>query len=118
MIYLAIPYSHPDKEVRERRFRIANRVAAKLIKQGKTVFSPISHSHPINECGTDFGWKYWKPFDIAMLSMCNKIIVIDISGWDTSEGVACELEFARRNGISIEHITPTPEDLMEEDYRW
>ncbi|HHK42524.1 MAG TPA: DUF1937 family protein, partial [Planctomycetaceae bacterium] len=37
----------PDPSVREFRFREACRAAAKLMRLGKAVFSPIAHSHCI-----------------------------------------------------------------------
>jgi hypothetical protein len=34
MLYPACPYSHPNPVIREKRFRTANRVAAKLMQSG------------------------------------------------------------------------------------
>jgi hypothetical protein len=44
MIYLASPYSHPDRAVREERFRGACRATAALLRSGHAVFSPIAHA--------------------------------------------------------------------------
>jgi hypothetical protein len=63
MIYLASPYSHPDAEVRERRFDAACRAAAALICQGKTIFSPIAHSHAICRYGVPLDWRFWQRHD-------------------------------------------------------
>lgn len=49
LTYLACPYSHPDRDVRQRRFDQVNAAAAWLILNEQMVFSPISHSHPISE---------------------------------------------------------------------
>jgi len=59
MIYLACPYSHPDSNVREYRFKMANRAAAKLMRDGHIVYSPISHTHPIAmEGDLPLDWAY------------------------------------------------------------
>jgi len=61
MIYLATPYSDPDPEVREFRYREVNKAAAQLISEGHHVFSPISHTHPIAQAGDlPTGWDYWR----------------------------------------------------------
>ena len=44
LVYLAVPYSHPDTAIRELRFYEANVAAAKLMQVGWLVFSPISHT--------------------------------------------------------------------------
>ncbi len=59
MIYLASPYSHPDARVRQRRFEEACQAAAAITRAGLSVFSPISHSHPIARYGVPTGWDYW-----------------------------------------------------------
>lgn len=46
-IYLATPYSHKDDKVRRERFDAVNIVAARLMRQGFLVFSPII-AHPPN----------------------------------------------------------------------
>jgi len=51
LIYLASPFSHPDPAVREQRFEAACRAAADLIRQGKSIFSPIAHSYGICRYG-------------------------------------------------------------------
>ena len=59
MIYLACPYSHPDNNVREHRFKMANRAAAKLMGEGHIIYSPISHTHPIAvEGDLPLDWAY------------------------------------------------------------
>ncbi len=88
MIYLAIPYSHPDPEVREQRFQTANTVAACLMAAGHHVFSPISHTHPIALAGDlPLGWDFWAEYDRQILSICNMVIVLCVDGWLESKGV-------------------------------
>ena len=87
MIYLASPYSHPDVTVREARFREACRTAARLMRAGRVVFSPIAHGHPIAEYGLPTNWRFWERFDRQQLDRCEELVVLMLDGWRESEGV-------------------------------
>ena len=105
LIYLAVPYSHEDKEVRHYRFEQANKAAGKLMSDGKKVFSPISHTHPIAEvCDLPKGWDYWSEFDKAYMSHCHKIIVLCLEGWTESKGIMAELQIAYEMGLEVEYM--------------
>jgi len=96
LIYLASPYGHPDPAVREERFRAVCVVAARLMREGLYVFSPIAHTHPIAEAGDlPKGWDFWKGYDRVMLSACSELWVLCLPGWEESEGVAAEIQIAR-----------------------
>jgi hypothetical protein len=60
MIYLACPYTHPNPAVREQRFEAACVATASLMRSGKTVFSPIVHSHPLVHYGLPIEWEFWQ----------------------------------------------------------
>ena len=109
MIYLASPYSHEDASVREDRYRQVCLAAAMLKQQGSVVFSPIAHSHGIALClssdeSKDFA--YWSKFDLAILGMCNVLMVLTLLGWDSSVGIRAEIAEARRLGIPVYHLSP------------
>ena len=92
LIYLAVPYTHPDPNVKHERFSIANRVAAKLMQLGLYIFSPISHTHPIALAGDLPGnWEFWENFDRLYLAVSKQIIVVAIPGWRESVGVQNEI---------------------------
>lgn len=113
VIYLATPYSstvasqskelaatkpdYDDKEIREKRFKKVNEVAAKLWNAGFWVMSPISMTHPIAEEGylkKDFS--EWEQFNYYQVSVCHMVFVLCIDGWDKSVGVAKEIAFAQK----------------------
>lgn len=105
MIYLAVPYSHPDPEIREMRFRQANMAAGKLMAKGYRIFSPISHSHPIaidHGLPTDYRW--WREFDSEFLRMCDEVFVVKFDGWRESVGIREELKLARELGKPVTYL--------------
>lgn len=105
-MYLACPYSHPESEVREKRFVLANLAAGKLMKKGYIVFSPISHGHSIAQhCPIPTDWDYWKKFCTTYLSVCNTMFVLMAPGWEDSVGVKEEIKLAREFGIHVEFIS-------------
>ena len=106
LVYLACPYSHPDRKVREQRFVAANIAAALLMTdRGEAVFSPISHTHPIAKDGAlPLGWEFWSWYDRAVLSVCHKVYVLQLPGWQQSCGVAAETAIATEMGLPIEYL--------------
>ena len=108
MIYLASPYSHPDPEVREQRFKEVCRIAGDLMRNGALVFSPIAHSHPIAMTGDlPLASEYWERYNRAWLAACDSLLVCLIDGWHESKGIAAEMRIAEELGIPIE-LYPCP----------
>ena len=101
MIYLACPYTHSDPEVRRRRFDAVNRLAGRLILAGEIVYSPISHSHAITETGLPVTWDFWEKQSLAMLSVCDTLVVYCIDGWEQSIGVRAEIDAAEKAGKPV-----------------
>ena len=105
LIYLAVPYSHPDPAIRQQRFEIVNQVAATLMREGLHIFSPISHTHPITTCGDlPTSWEFWKEYDEAMLARCVSLMVLMLSGWRESIGVRAEIRIAENLGLPVRFI--------------
>ena len=105
LVYLAVPYSHVDLDVRVKRFEASNVATAELMKDGYYVFSPISMSHPIAEqCSTPGDWNFWAKFDTAFISCCHKLFVLTLDGWDKSIGVTAEIKIANDMGIQVIYL--------------
>ena len=105
MIYLASPYSHPEEEVRQRRFDAACRAAATLIRQGRTVFSPIAHSVAICRYGVPLDWRFWQRHDRCYLEACDEVVVLMLDGWGESVGVQAEIAIARDLGKPVTFLS-------------
>jgi nucleoside 2-deoxyribosyltransferase len=104
MIYLASPYSHKDPEIREQRFQSVCKHAARLMRQGHTVLSPIAHSHPIAQYDLPKDWNFWKNQDEEMMKACDVVYVLMIDGWQESIGVTAEIQWAKENNIPVVYM--------------
>lgn len=107
MIYLASPYSSPDRLVMKTRFLLAEQCTAHFLRAGDIVFSPIVHCHELAnkyQLPTDFN--FWKRYCIGMLTKADVFYILDIPGWKESVGVAGELEVARSMLLPCAMVTP------------
>jgi len=111
--YLACPYSHPDESVRVQRFEQVNEFAARLMRAGVMVFSPISHTHPIAQYGLPNSWAFWARYDRCIIEQCRGMIVCQFDGWDMSIGVAAEIEIS--TGLKQEIYYVCPQEAEEVD---
>lgn len=105
MIFLSSPYSHKDKGVIEQRVQLASKICAKMVANGEVVISPIVYGHTLlqyHEMPSD--WTFWKNYCETFLIKCDKLIVVKMEGWDTSEGVTAEIKFAIDNNIIVEYM--------------
>lgn len=48
---------------------------------------------------------YWLRQNLAFLSRCDKMYVLQLEGWEKSDGVQREIAFATEHNIPIEYIT-------------
>ncbi len=111
MIYLASAYSHPDARVRQHRFEQACQAAAAITRAGLSVFSPISHSHPIARFGVPTGWEFWARIDHEFLSKADLLAVLKLDGWQASAGVQAEIALAGELGLPVIYVEPGEMDL-------
>ena len=112
LIYVASPYSSPNRAVEETR-NINVAVAMGWLMNAYpelSFFSPICHTHPIATlCKLPGHWEYWKQYDEAMLSRCDEIWVLCLDGWQESKGVTTELELARGFNMVVRLVYPQPD---------
>jgi hypothetical protein len=105
VIYLASPYTHPDKAVEQQRYEAVSAVCAKLARKGDHVYSPIAHWHPIalaHNMPTDH--VYYKLANEAMIQLCSDMLVLRLPGWRESKGVQAEIDYARSIGCWVAYI--------------
>jgi hypothetical protein len=105
IIYLASPYTHPERMVKELRFHKVTEYTAKQVAEGNIVFSPITYGHLLSEfhdMPTDF--KFFENFCLTFLSKCDEMHILKIEGWEESEGIDQEEQFCYMNNIPVKYI--------------
>lgn len=112
MIYVAIPYSHPDPAVRERRYRLSNMATVALYLRGHVVFNPIGHSHNLVEFlpPEHDNHSFWMSKDTPLLRRCSTLVVLCLPGWEESRGVREEILEAEDLGLRIVKLHISPDD--------
>ncbi len=107
LAYLATPYSKYHLGISQ-AFIDAAKLAARLMLSGIKVYSPIAHTHPIATYGRidPHDHAIWLPFDEAMMTVCNTLIVAHMEGWDQSFGISCEIEFFEKARKPIFDLDP------------
>lgn len=103
-IYLAAPYSHPNPAVCLFRIKAVNRMAAKLLKEGHEVFSPLSMGHAIcSTCELPTDFSFWRATCLSMIEhWATHVYVLDLEGWKESVGVHEEMALAEKLGLVCE----------------
>lgn len=104
MLYIASPYSHEDAVVRRKRYNEVVGVTAKLTLDGWKVYSPIVHSHPLVEYAAsmpthdikrlkDKDHNFWLIYDKTIMRLCDRLVIVLSSGWETSKGLKQEVSY-------------------------
>ena len=115
LYYLAGPYSHPEEEVRIKRYRDLTHAAIKLFEYDLAIFSPISYNGNSTFLKYDLktDWKTWEKLDKLFISRCDALIVLTLDGWEKSVGVTAEIAYA--NQLEMPVIYKTLEQIENKD---
>lgn len=110
-IYIAIPYSDKDPNVRLWRYTQLVSYATDLAARGIKIIAPVLWCHPVHETakatGIEIPYQYWIDVCDRDIRQASELHVIRMSGWDTSTGVKAEIEWATNNNIPIKYISAT-----------
>lgn len=103
--YLATPYSK-FKAGRVAAWEEACKAAAVLIRQGKPVYCPIAHTHPIAEHGQidPYDHSIWLPADEPLMRGAEGLLIVKMQGWDESYGISEEIKVFQSMGKPIEYM--------------
>jgi nucleoside 2-deoxyribosyltransferase len=114
LAYLATPYSKFPDGI-EAAFIAASKLTAQLLRAGIKVYSPIAHTHPVAIHGDidPHDHAIWMPFDQAMMDVCDSLIVAHLPSWETSKGVAIEIEVFEKAGKPIFDLEPASLSMVK-----
>jgi hypothetical protein len=113
LYYLGTPYTNYPHG-RYVAVEHAAKIAAHLIRQGKSVFCPIAHSGPLVEHGglAARDGEMWKVINAPLMQRCDALLVGMLSGWNESDGLAHEIAWFRTARKPIQYIENTEEILL------
>ena len=116
--YLASPYSHPNEEVKKKRYDEICIITARIIKYDSKVipFSPIVYSHVLESEYTATPKIGWVDFDLELLELFDMLCVVMLDGWNESEGVAAEIKHALEKDMPIIYLDPDNYLLISRKY--
>lgn len=120
LYYLATPYTKYEGGI-EAAFESAAAIAARLVKTGYVVYSPIVHTHPVAVHGgiDPLDHSIWLDFDLRMMRAADCLVVAQMKGWRESFGISQEIKFFENAGKPICYLDsatfafsnhPHPED--------
>lgn len=105
--YLGSPYSKYPGGIDEAHAAIC-KIAASLIRNGISVYSPIAMTHPIAVVGgiDPYDRGLWLGVDQPLMAHAAGLIVARMSGWQDSVGLKFEIEAFERMKKPILYIDP------------
>ena len=104
LVYVASPYWHNDAEVRDARALAALHATAEMISQGVPAFSAVAYSNHFQNLNLQTPLQGWYEYDLNYLAASDKMVVLELPGWQQSAGIAIETSFAASRSIPVTHI--------------
>lgn len=114
LTYLASPYSDSNAEVVANRMTTFNNIDGQLLRAGKFTVSPLSKTFGLQASQLPSDWEYWQHYSRKLLAKCDEMYVIMSPGWETSEGVQGEIDFAHEHNIPVIYISDDGQIILEE----
>ena len=94
MIYLSVPYSSLDPNIRADRVARVRHVMAAMMAQGHLTVCPVAMNHEaIEQLADGMGPRgsYWQRLEAALATVCDELVVVAVDGWRESRGVQREI---------------------------
>jgi Domain of unknown function (DUF1937) len=93
LVYMATPYTKYPEGI-TLAYIHACKLAARLLRSGIKVYSPIAHAHAIAVHGSidPLDLSIWLPFDAALIGKSDALVVAMMTGWETSTGIRHEMD--------------------------
>lgn len=106
MVFLSHPYRDDNKDVVDKRVRIAEEVMAAYLNQGVAVEAWIVTTHAMIQRGLLVdAYDHWEDMLESRIQEADEMHVLQLPGWDTSEGVAGEIDLAERYDVPVTYLS-------------
>ena len=107
ILYLAAPYSHPDRRVIAERMRLFCYTAVELEKaETYHVVSGLYNHLLLQYSDLPGDWTFWGSYSETLLRKADQLAVLTLDGWQTSTGVQEEIRIATEHVIPIQYLDP------------
>lgn len=90
MIYVAAPYYHKDAFVTQQRMEAVYDYLHYAVKAGEFATSPLLMHSVVVRYKLPETFDFWDNYCLNMLKRCDKMVVLKLVGWDSSQGVKAE----------------------------
>lgn len=105
LVYLASPYSHPNPDVQEYRYKRTMEFVAANLKTKFLIYSPIVYCHPITVAHSLPGnAPAWRDHNRFMLEKCDQLWILCLKDWTDSQGIKQEIKWATALSLPIVHV--------------
>lgn len=103
--YLGSPYSKHPLGI-EAAYREICAIAARIMRHGVPVFSPIAHSHSVSVHGLidPLDHEFWLPADAPFMQSAYGLLVAKMESWEESFGLRHEIEEFAKQGKPIFYL--------------
>ena len=115
LIYLACPYNHSNKTVRDYRVESCKIAVNELSDSGLLVYSPLVYTRYLQDSITEQSEEFWLKHGLAMLYGCTHLYVLKLEGWKESKGVAKEIREADKRKMPIKLLEPNEKYTFNND---
>ena len=117
LIYLSIPYSHPDQSIRTGRMAAFWKACAHLIEHEYHVVSPMSMEPALKHLpNNQADWNTWEKYCVDLLSASEEVWVLQLEGWDKSQGVQGEIDYAKELNKTVRYLHPEDFSVQSEPF--
>jgi len=107
-VFIISPYTAPTVRVESERAVSADLYVGELARNGVVAYSTISAMHHLlGICDLPEDWSFWKKHCTTMIESAKEVHVLQLDGWEDSEGVQGELEIAHALNKPIVFVEPS-----------
>ena len=104
IIFVVVPYTGTETEKQE-RYEYVARYIASLMNDGKQAYSPVALGHPIVQIANLPGdFEFWNEHCFGFIDICSEVHILKVDGWNHSDGVSSEIEYAKSINKDIKYI--------------